>query len=81
MFFPALYIGCCISLPDPVIEPASLMSPVLAGKFFIKNASWETHGISQDSPIIKQNQYDVVFNICIYIIYIILYIVFEHSLA
>ena len=71
MFFPALYIGCCISLPDPVIEPASLTSPVLAGKFFTNNASWETHGISQDSPIIKQNQDDVVFNICIYMIYIL----------
>lgn len=81
MLFPSLYIGCCISLPDPVIEPSSLMFPALARKFFTNNASWEAHCISQDSPNIKQNQYNVVFNTYIYIIYIILYTVFEHSLT
>ena len=29
-------------LPDPGIEPASLMSPGFAGGFFTSNATWET---------------------------------------
>ena len=28
-------------LPDPVIEPSSLMSPALAGGFFTTSATWE----------------------------------------
>ena len=28
-------------LPHPGIEPASLMSPVLAGRFFTVSATWE----------------------------------------
>ena len=28
-------------LPDSGIEPTSLMSPVLAGKFFIISTTWE----------------------------------------
>ena len=28
-------------LPGPEIEPTSLMSPVLAGKFFTASATWE----------------------------------------
>ena len=28
-------------LPDPGIEPTSLMSPVLAGRFFPTSAPWE----------------------------------------
>ena len=28
-------------LPDPGIEPSSLMSPALAGRFFSTNATWE----------------------------------------
>ena len=28
--------------PDPGIEPASLMSPALAGGFFTTNTTWET---------------------------------------
>ena len=28
-------------LPDPGMEPASLMSPALAGRFFTTNTSWE----------------------------------------
>jgi len=28
-------------LPDPEIEPASLMSPALANRFFTTNATWE----------------------------------------
>ena len=30
-------------LPDPGIEPVSLMSPALAGGFFVTNATWEAH--------------------------------------
>ena len=28
-------------LPDPVIEPQSLVSPSLAGRFFTASATWE----------------------------------------
>ena len=28
-------------LPDPGIEPATLLSPALAGKFFTTSATWE----------------------------------------
>ena len=34
-------------LPNPGIEPVSLMSPVLAGGFFITIATWE--------PLLKHN--------------------------
>ena len=30
--------------PNPGIEPMSLMSPVLAGRFFTTSASWEGQG-------------------------------------
>ena len=30
-------------LPDPGIEPISLMSPALAGRFFTTSATWEAH--------------------------------------
>ena len=30
-------------LPDPGIEPVSLMSPALAGGFFTTSATWEAH--------------------------------------
>ena len=30
-------------LPDPGIEPASLMSPSLAVRFFTSSATWEAH--------------------------------------
>ena len=31
-------------LPDPGIEPVSLVSPALAGGFFTTSASWEAQG-------------------------------------
>ena len=31
-----------VDLPDPRIEPVSLMSPVLAGRFFTTSTTWET---------------------------------------
>ena len=30
-------------LPDPGIEPSSLMYPALAGGFFTTSATWEAH--------------------------------------
>ena len=30
------------NLPNPGIEPMSLMSPALAGRFFTPSATWET---------------------------------------
>ena len=30
-------------LPNPGIEPVSLMSPALAGRFFTTRATWEAH--------------------------------------
>ena len=38
-------------LPDPGIEPASLMSPAWAGGFFTTSATWEAH--IQDTEIYK----------------------------
>ena len=32
-------------LPKPKIEPTSLASPALAGRFFITSATWEAHAI------------------------------------
>ena len=32
-----------VDLPNPGIEPASLISPTLAGGFFATRASWEAH--------------------------------------
>ena len=34
-------------LPHPGIEPPSLMSPALAGRFFTTSATWEAQGLSQ----------------------------------
>ena len=34
------------NLPDPGIEPTSLMSPVLAGRFFTASATWEAPNVS-----------------------------------
>ena len=33
-------------LPDPGIEPTSLLSPALATGFFTTGATWEAHGLS-----------------------------------
>ena len=39
-------------LPDPGIEPVSLASPALAGRFFTINTTWETSqsGVGQFTP-------------------------------
>ena len=38
-------LPCSLSgnLPDPGIKPASPVSPVLAGRFFPTNTTWEAH--------------------------------------
>ena len=33
-------------LPDPEIEPVSLMSPALGGRFFTTSVTWEAHLIA-----------------------------------
>ena len=45
-----------VYLPDPGIKPASLMSPALAGGFFITSASWDTAG-SCSPYSVKNNTY------------------------
>ena len=37
-------------LPNPGIEPASLMSPALAVGFFTTSATWEAHRPNQNNP-------------------------------
>ena len=37
-------------LPDPGIEPVSLMSPALAGEFFTTSATWEVPAARSKSP-------------------------------
>ena len=32
--------------PDPGIEPASLMTPALAGRLFTTSTTWETHNLA-----------------------------------
>ena len=39
----AYWSGFPFYLPDPGIEPESLASPALAGRFLTTSASWETH--------------------------------------
>ena len=45
-------------LPDPGIEPTSLTSPTLAGRFFTISATWEAHSkcewvmVTQSCPIL-----------------------------
>ena len=36
-------------LPDPGIEPTSLMSPALTGRFFTSSATWEALAAALDS--------------------------------
>ena len=39
------------NLPDPGIEPVSLMSPALAGRFFTSGTTWETHHVTLGKSI------------------------------
>ena len=38
-------------LPDPGIDPASLMSSALAGGFFNTSATWEAQGLALILPL------------------------------
>ena len=40
-------------LPDPGIEPLSLTSPALAGRFFTTSTTWEGHSVPNRSQFIK----------------------------
>ena len=52
-------------LPHPGIEPASLMSPTLAGRFFTTNATWEAHGDWQRILfIVKKPILGFIFFLC-----------------
>ena len=42
-------------LPDPGVEPAFLMSPVLAGRFFTSSVTWEAH--QQSHVLILYSEY------------------------
>ena len=39
------------NLPNPGIEPASLMSPALSGRFFTAGATWEAHWLCWHNKI------------------------------
>ena len=47
-------------LSDPGVEPVSLMSPALAGRFFTSGATWETHHVTlgksvhSTEPLVQQ---------------------------
>ena len=43
-------------LPDPGIEPRSLMSPALAGGFFTTSATWEAHSFM---PVVFKLQHSL----------------------
>ena len=45
------------NLPDPGIEPASLTSPALAGKFFTTSATWEAYLQSWDSYLMNEGDW------------------------
>ena len=39
-------------LPDPGVEPGSLTSPALAGRFFTTNTTWEAHRESKKTRVL-----------------------------
>ena len=45
-------------LPNPGMEPGSLMSPALSGGFFITSTTWEAHGLKY--PAINRNAFEYV---------------------
>ena len=53
-------------LPDPGIEPASLVSPALAGEFFTTSATWEAWAQSRCSqmPLEQFIALEVTFRLC-----------------
>ena len=63
-------VGCHFllggDLPDPGIEPASLVSPALAGEFFTTSATWEAWAQSRCSqmPLEQFIALEVTFRLC-----------------
>ena len=52
-------------LPDPGIEPASLESPALAGRFFTTNPTWESLGpLAETSVILCRALFSNIQNSC-----------------
>ena len=59
-------------LPDPGIEPESLMSPALAGKFFTTSTTWEAQGrlfspqrpVPLDVPRVPSHHLEVFWSFC-----------------
>ena len=49
-------------LPDPGMEPLSLVSPVLAGGFFTTNATWEAHVCLLTWHLFPGERWDLVFH-------------------
>ena len=47
-------------LPDPGIEPASLKSPALAGKFFTTSTTWKAHITKHMGPNFEKIQVNPV---------------------
>ena len=45
-------------LPYPGIEPASLMSPALAGRFFTTTTTWEAH---KSSIQVQNNENNLIY--------------------
>ena len=43
-------------LPNLGIEPLSLMSPALVGRFFTTSATWEALGVGEIEPKLQQMQ-------------------------
>ena len=41
-------------LPDPGIEPVSLMSPKLAVRFFTTSTTWEAHWLSSRDNVLMR---------------------------
>ena len=46
------WVACPLpgDLPDPGIEPTTLESPILVGRFFTTSATWEGHSIQKQEP-------------------------------
>jgi len=61
-------------LPDPGIEPTSLMSPALADWFFIKNAAWGTLNGDKGEKLINWHQAQIKTSLLKYLrAYLLLY--------
>ena len=54
------------NLPDPVIKPTSLMSPVLAGGFFTTSTTWEAHVYVRIGVNICVYMHVYMYALCIY---------------